>query len=63
MEPTMTAHKAWVGAAVAALSTFLVTLEARGDVDDLRLVDWLVVVVSALVSGLTVYAVPNQPKG
>lgn len=58
----MTAHKAWVGALVTALTTFIASVQANGDVDNLGPVDWLLVVVSALVAGLTVYAVPNQPK-
>jgi hypothetical protein len=58
----MTAHKAWVGAVVAALTTFIATVQASGDVNDLGLVDWLIVGASAVVAGLSVYAVPNQPK-
>lgn len=58
----MTAHKAWVGALVAALTTFIASVQANGDVDNLGLADWLIVAAAALVAGLTVYAVPNQPK-
>jgi hypothetical protein len=52
-----------VGAVVTALTTFVALLQApHTDVNDLGVVDWLVVVVSAIVAGLSVYAVPNQPK-
>jgi hypothetical protein len=57
-----TATKAWVGAVVAALASLVATVQGRTDLDTMRVVDWLIVVVSAVVAGLTVYTIPNQPK-
>lgn len=58
----MGASKAWVAAIVAALTTFVATVQGRTDLDTMRAVDWLIVVVSAFVAGLTVYTVPNKPR-
>lgn len=61
MTPTMNANKAWVAAVVAALTSLLATLQGRTDLATMRVVDWLIVVVSAIVAGLTVYTIPNKP--
>ena len=58
----MTAHKAVVAAVVAALTSLIATITGRTDLDTMGAVDWLIVVVSAIVAGLSVYAVPNKPK-
>lgn len=58
----MTAHKAWVAALITALTTFVASVQGTEDVNTLNGWDWLIVVLSAVVAGLTVYAVPNQPK-
>lgn len=58
------ANKAWVAALLTALTTFIATVQGRTDVDTMGAVDWLIVVVSAIVAGLTVYSVPNKdPEG
>lgn len=57
----MTANKAWVAAVVAALTSLVATLQGRTDLDTMRAVDWVIVVLSALIAGLTVYVVPNKP--
>lgn len=58
----MTANKAWVAAVVAALASLVATVQGRTDLDTMRVVDWLVVVVSAIAAGIATYAVPNTPK-
>lgn len=57
----MTAHKAYIAAIVAALTSLVATLQGRTDLDTMRVVDWLIVVGSALVAGLAVYNLPNKP--
>lgn len=59
--PTTT-HKAWAAAVVAALTSLLATLQGRTDLGTMGTADWLIVVLSAVVAGATVWAVPNQPK-
>lgn len=52
------ASKAWTGAALAALAPLLTYLQATGDWS------WracAAAVVSGLVAGIGVYAVPNRP--
>lgn len=63
MTDAMNANKAWVAAVAAGLTSMLATLQGRTDLDTMRLVDWLIVVLSAVVAGMTVYVVPNRPKG
>lgn len=58
----MTAHKAYVAALVAALTSFVATVQGRTDLDTMSALDWLVIVLSAIVAGLTVYSVPNHAK-
>jgi hypothetical protein len=55
-----TAHKAYVAAIISALMSFIATVQGRTDVDDMGLVQWLIVIASAVVAGLTTYIVPNQ---
>jgi hypothetical protein len=59
----MTAHKAWVAALVAGLTSLIATVQGRTDIDTMSAVDWIIVIISAVVAGLTVYVVPNQPRG
>lgn len=56
----LTANKAWIAAVLAALASFVATVQGRTDLDMMRPVDWVIVVVSTLVTGLTVYLVPNK---
>lgn len=57
----MYASKAIVAAVIAALGTLIATVQGRTDIDTMGAVDWLIVVVSALVAGLTVYHAPYAP--
>lgn len=59
----MNANKAWIAAVTAALASLVATLQGRTDLDTMRAVDWIIVVLSAVVAGLTVYAIPNLPRG
>ena len=58
----MTPTKAVLAAILAGLSSFVATVSGRTDVDTMSVVDWLIIVLSAVVAGLTVYIVPNRPK-
>ena len=58
----MTPTKAVLAAILAGLSSLVATVSGRTDVDTMSAVDWLIVIVSAVVAGLTVYVVPNRPK-
>lgn len=58
-----TANKAWVAALIAALASVVATVQGRTDLDTMKPVDWVIVVLSAVVAGGTVYMVPNQPSG
>ena len=57
----MNSNKAILAAVTAALASLVATLQGRTDLDTMRAVDWVIVVLSAVVAGLTVYAVPNKP--
>lgn len=59
----MTANKAWVAALIAALAAVVATIQGRTDLDTMKPVDWLIVVLSAVVAGGSVYTVPNKPSG
>lgn len=54
------ANKAWVGALIGFLGSLLVTIKDRTSLETMTAVDWIVVVLTALIAGLTVYAVPNN---
>ena len=58
----MTPTKAVLAAILAGLSSFVATVSGRTDVDTMSAVDWLIIIVAAVVAGLTVYVVPNRPK-
>jgi len=55
-----TANKAWLAAVVAAAASFVATVQGRTDLDTMKSADWVIVVLSALVAGATVYMVPNK---
>ena len=57
----MTPTKAVLAAILAGLSSFVATVSGRTDVDTMSAVDWLIIIVAAVVAGLTVYVVPNKP--
>lgn len=64
MDSLRTARKAWAAALIAALTTFVGTVQGRTDLDTMTVMDWVIVVVAAAVAGLTVYQVPNKdPEG
>lgn len=54
-----TANKAILGAVLAGLATIIATLQAASN--DMGAMDWIIVVLSAIVTGLGVYLVPNRP--
>lgn len=58
----MSVNKAWLAAVVAFLSSLIATLQGRTDLDNMGAVDWLIIVVSAIVAGLAVYQIPNKPS-
>lgn len=57
----MNSNKAILAAVTAGLASLVATLQGRPDLDSMRAVDWIIVILSAVVAGLTVYAVPNKP--
>ena len=57
----MTSNKAILAAVLAGLASLVATLQGRPDVASMTAVDWIIVVLSAVVAGLTVYLVPNKP--
>ena len=58
----MTANKAIISAVTAALATLVATLQGRTDLDTMKPIDWIIVVLSALVAGAATYVVPNRPS-
>ena len=55
-------NKAVLAALLAGLASLLATLQGRPELESMRAIDWVIVVLSAVVTGLTVYVVPNRPK-
>ena len=53
------ANKAVLAAVLAGLAYLVAQLQAKAPVTAL---DWVVTVLAAVVTGLTVYVVPNQPQ-
>jgi hypothetical protein len=54
-------NKAILAAVAAALASFIATVQGRTDLATMRALDWIIIVLSAVLAGLTVYAVPNRP--
>ena len=54
--------KSVIVAVLAGLTAFLATVHGRTDLDTMKPVDWLIVLVASSVAGLTVLAVPEKPK-
>lgn len=54
------ANKAWVAALVAGLGSLLAQIKDRTSLDTMTPLEWVIVVVTATVAGLTVYMVSNQ---
>ncbi len=67
MTPTpntpQTPAKAVIAAVLVALTALLATLQGRTDLESMGVIAWLIVVVSAIVAGLTVYTIPNKQTG
>jgi hypothetical protein len=57
-----TPTKAIIAAVIAAVGTFVATVQGRTDLQTMTLVDWLIVVLSSVIAGATVFQIPNQPK-
>lgn len=53
----MTGNKAIAAAILAGLAYLVAQLQARGPV---TVLDWVIVALAAIVTGLTVYVVPNR---
>jgi len=54
--------KSVIVAVLAGLTAFLATVHGRTDLDTMKVLDWVIVLVASLVAGLTVYAIPEKPK-
>ena len=54
-------NKAILAAVAAALASFIASVQGRPEIETLRAVDWVIVVLSAVLAGITVYLVPNRP--
>lgn len=61
--PTATKpNKAILSFVLTFLATLLATVQGRTDLDTMSILDWAIVVGSALVAAYGVYKVPNPPK-
>lgn len=58
----MTANKALVGFVLAFLVSLLAQVQDKTQFSDLSTLQWLIAVVSAVVTAGAVYLVPNAPK-
>ncbi len=58
----MTANKAIVGFVLAFLVSLLAQVQDKTQFSDLTTLQWLIAVVSAVVTAGAVYLVPNTPK-
>jgi hypothetical protein len=61
--PATSPTKAVLAAILTALASFLATVQGRTDLPGMKAIDWIIVLISAAVAGLTVYLVPNTPTG
>ena len=53
------ANKAILAALLAGLSTLLVSVQDRTSLDTMRVIDWVAVILAAVVTGLGTYVVRN----
>lgn len=60
MPPTKP-YKAVVAFVLAFLTALYATLNGRADLDSMKLLDWAIVVLGAVVTAGAVYAVSNPP--
>ena len=56
------ANKAVIAFALAFLTSLLAQVQDKTEFGDLTVLQWLVAVVSALVTAGAVYAIPNRPS-
>lgn len=56
------ANKAIVGFVLGFLTSLLAQVQDKTEFSDLTTLQWIVAVVSALVTAGAVYAVPNTPR-
>lgn len=61
--PATSPAKAVLAAVAAFLASFLATVQGRTDLGTMKAIDWIIVLLSAAVTGLGVYLVPNRPTG
>ena len=59
--PATSPAKAILAAVAAAVASFLATVQGRTDLASMKAIDWIIVILSACVTGLGVYLVPNKP--
>lgn len=55
--------KAIVAFVLTFCASLLATIQGRTDLDTMRALDWVIVVLSAVVTAGGVYAVENKPTG
>lgn len=55
-------NKAILAAVIAALASFIASVQGHPQVETLKLIDWVLIVCSAILAGLVVYRVPNRPR-
>lgn len=51
--------KAVLAAVLAGVTAFVSSVQGKAE---MHLVDWIIVVLSAVIAGLTVYMVPNKAR-
>lgn len=59
--PSTKPYKAIVTFVLTFLAALLATVQGRTDLESMKAVDWLIVVVSAAVTAGAVYITPNPP--
>lgn len=59
--PTTKPYKAAAAFALTFIGALIATIQGRTDLDTMNVVDWLIVIGSALVTAGTVYGITNPP--
>lgn len=60
--PVNKPYKAIVGFVIAFVGALLATVQGRTDLDTMKLVDWLIVIATALVTAGGVYQTSNNAR-
>lgn len=60
--PLTKPYKAVAAFVLAFIGAMVATVQGRTDIDSMKLIDWLIVVGSALVTAGAVYQISNPPK-